>query len=507
MFGFVCAGIFSTLQMLAQVKLPAVIADNMVLQQKTKVALWGWAKPGEAVTVKPGWTTTSIKTTADKDGKWLLYVKTTKAGGPYNIVFEGSDRVEVKNVLLGEVWLSSGQSNMEFFMEKVEKSGSYTGEIHAATEIPLANYPTIRMIDIENKVAAEPQKDTKGIWMICSPETVGKYSAVAYYFARRIQKETGFPVGIINSTWGGTPAESWTRKDVLESDTVLSPILRRYEKEVADYPQASEAYKLANAKWKADSTTPKPAAPKEPIGPNSNKSPYKLYNGMIAPIVPYTFKGVIWYQGENNAERAYQYRTLFPAMIQNWRTDFNNAKLPFYFVQISPHRSQNPEIRDAQLYVYRHVANTGIAITSDNGDEKDIHPRNKLLVAERLALWPLHDLYGQKKIVYSSPLYKSMKVDGTKIRIRFDMFGSTGLVAKDGDLKEFTIAGSDGQFVPARASIEGNTIVVWSDDIKYPTAVRFAWNYVPKANLFNQEGLPVSPFRTDNWTVVTQYKR
>jgi sialate O-acetylesterase len=227
---------------------------------------------------------------------------------------------------------------------------------------------------------------------------------------------------------------------------------------------------------------------------------------MIAPIIPYTLKGVIWYQGENNADRAYQYRRLFPGLINSWRSDFKNATLPFYFVQISPHRSQNPEIREAQLLTYRTVPHTGIVVTTDNGDSLDIHPRNKKLVGERLALWALHDLYGKKDIVFSGPLYKSMKVDGNKIRIQFD-YVDGGLVAKGGaPLNEFTIAGTDQQFVPAQAKIKANEVVVWSDAVPHPVAVRFAWRNVPNPNLFNKAGLPASPFRTDNWKGMTEGK-
>ncbi|HET7898276.1 MAG TPA: sialate O-acetylesterase, partial [Flavisolibacter sp.] len=263
-----------------------------------------------------------------------------------------------------------------------------------------------------------------------------------------------------------------------------------------------EKYKAAFAKWKEDTSKAKGAAPRGPMGPKHNQSPYKLYNGMIVPVEPYTLKGVIWYQGESNADRAYQYRKLFPAMIQNWRSDWKAPKLPFYFVQISPHRSQNPEIRDAQLYVFRNVANTGMAVTTDNGDSLNIHPRNKELVGRRLSLWALHNEYGQKNIVVSGPLYKSMKLEGNRIRISFDF--DKGLTTKDGELREFTIAGDDQNFVPANAVIEGSTVVVWSEAVSSPKAVRFAWRNVPKPNLFNAAGLPASPFRTDNWTVTTQ---
>jgi len=486
----------------AAIKLPALISNNMVLQQKSSVALWGWADVGEKVFITTSWNNKTIDVTANAEGKWITYVKTTSAGGPYSILFKASNEIKVENILLGEVWLASGQSNMEFFVAK-PKSSSYTGVINYPEEIKAANYPLIRQIDVANKNAAEPLQDFKGDWKICSQQTVDTFSAVAYYFALQIHKATGFPVGIINSTWGGTAAESWTKKEVLEADNDLAVTVKRYDSLVQNYPAVLAAYNNSIANWKLDSLAkPKPVAP---VKPNPDKAPFRLYNAMIAPLIPYTLKGVIWYQGESNADRAYQYRKLFPAMIANWRSAFKNKNLPFYFVQISPHRSQNAEIRDAQLYTYRTVVNTGMAVTTDNGDSMDIHPRNKKLVGDRLSLWALHNEYGKKDIVYSGPLYKSMKMDGNKIRIRFD-FVDGGLISKNGDLKEFTIAGDDENFVPAKAVIEGNEIVVWSEGINKPKAVRFAWKSVPHPNLYNNAGLPASPFRTDNWQLLTQGK-
>lgn len=493
------SSLFST----AQVKLPAIISDGMVLQQKSKVALWGWAAPGETISIQPSWTGKTTKVKADASGKWLTYVSTIKAGGPYSIQFKASNQVEVKDVLLGEVWLASGQSNMEFFVAKTSNA-SYTGVTNYSEVIRDADHPTIRTIDVPNKVADEPQQDFKGKWKACSASTIDTFSAVAYFFALEVQKKTGYPVGIINATWGGTPAESWTSKAVLEQDPQLRPILERYQKQVDAFPQENEKYRAALDKWRADTSKKKGAAPAAPMGPTHNKSPYKLYNGMIVPVQPYTLKGVIWYQGESNVDRAFQYRKLFTAMINNWRGDWKAPKLPFYFVQISPHRSQNPEIRDAQFYVYRNLAHTGMAVTTDNGDSLDIHPRNKELVGKRLSLWALKNEYGQKDLTVSGPLYRSMKVEGTKVRIHFDH--AQGLKAAGEQLKEFTIAGSDGVFIPAKARIEGKTVVVWNDSITEPKAVRFAWRNIPTADLYNGESLPASPFRTDNYKLTTQDK-
>jgi sialate O-acetylesterase len=489
----------------ASVKLPAIISNHMVLQQNAKVALWGWADAGEKVTITTSWNNKATTTSADASGKWIIYVSTIKAGGPYNILFKASNQIKVDDVLLGEVWLASGQSNMEFFMTKTSNP-SYTGTINYQAEIEAANYPLIRQIDVPNKVSDVPQDDFTGHWKVCSPQTADTFSAVAYYFAKEVHTNTGFPVGIINSTWGGTPAESWTRKEVLENDKDFKVILNTYEEDLKKFPEANTAYRKALDGWRADTSKTRGAQPRGPRGPTHNQSPYKLYNGMITPLLNYMLKGVIWYQGESNADRAYQYRRLFPAMIKNWRSDFKNEKLPFYFVQIAPHRSQNAEIREAQLLTYRTVANTGIAVITDHGDSLDIHPRNKKVVGERLSLWALKNQYGKKDIIVSGPLYKSMKVVGNEVELSFD-FVDGGLIAKaNKPLAEFTVAGDDQKFVQATAVIKGDKIIVSANEVKKPVAVRFAWKNVPQAGLFNKAGLPASPFRTDNWRGMTEGK-
>ncbi len=486
----------------ADVRLPAIIADNMVLQQKSTVALWGWADPGEAIEIKNSWDKKTIKIKADEKGGWQVKLKTVSAGGPYNIVIKGNNTITLNNVLLGEVWLCSGQSNMEFPLSK--QQGWRTGVVNYETETAAAIYPNLRLFTVKQQTAGEPQKDVTGNWVSCTPETAAKFSAVAYYFAKEIQAATGFPVGLIHSSWGGTPAESWTRKEVLERDNDLRPILDRYNKAVENYPADLENYEDQLEQWKKDANEIKskggtvkkePAKPADPL--KNSKSPTKLYNAMIHPLIPFTLKGVIWYQGESNAGRAYQYQKLFPALINSWRKEWKN-NFPFYFAQIAPHRGQNPEIREAQLLTYKKVSKTGMAVITDAGDSADIHPRNKEVVGKRLTLWALAKDYGKKNIICSGPVYRSMRTEGNKIRIQFD-FTNDGIVAKDGSLTEFTIAGADQHLVAAQATIEGNTIVVWSDEIKQPVAVRFGWKNVPKAELYNKAGLPASPFRTDDW--------
>ncbi|MDB5268901.1 MAG: sialate O-acetylesterase [Hymenobacter sp.] len=486
----------------ADVTLPALLTDNMVLQQKTTVALWGWAAPGEAVTVAASWHKAPAKATADAQGNWLVRVPTTKAGGPYTITIEGRNTLTINNVLLGEVWLCSGQSNMNFPLAKGAAKWM-TGAKNAAEVIPQANFPAIRMFTVAQRVADAPQRDVAGSWAVCSPATVGNFSAVAYFFGLEIHQKLGVPVGLIHSSWGGTPAESWTRQDVLESNPVLRPILTRYALGLAQRP----AYETALAAWKQEkldnpqTTRPKP---EEPQSATSNKSPAKLYNGMIRGLEPYTLRGVIWYQGESNAERAYQYRTLFPALIASWRQDWQQPNLPFYFVQIAPHKGQNPEIREAQLLSWQAVPHTGMVVTTDVGDSLDIHPRDKQTVGHRLALWALAKTYGEKALPHSGPRYQAMQVKNGEVRLTFDY--AEGLLSRDGALREFTLAGADSVFRPAQARIVGRTVVVSSPQVAQPVAVRFGWSKSPMPNLFNGAGLPASPFRTDQWRTPTQGK-
>ena len=485
----------------ADVKLPAIISDNMVLQQNATIALWGWADAREAVEIKNSWNNKTEKIIADDKGNWLVHLKTIKGGGPYSITITGENKIELHNVLLGEVWLCSGQSNMEFPLKK--HRSWQTGVINAAQEISQANYPMIRMFIVEKNTSTIPLNEVKGAWNICSPETAGDFSAVAYYFGKRIQSETGFPVGLIHSSWGGTPAESWTNREVLESDKDFASILNRYDNSLKEYPNNLKKYEQELLEWKNDSVKLKGVVtakrkPVKPLFPEKNsKSPMVLYNAMIHPLIPFTLKGVIWYQGESNAGRPYQYRKLFPALIKSWRKDWKE-NLPFYFVQIAPHRQQNPEIREAQLLTFKAIPNTGMAVITDWGDSVDIHPRNKEVVGERLALWALAKNYGKKDIAYSGPVYQSMKIEGSKIILHFD-FINGGLKAGGGDLKEFTIAADNQKFVPAHAIIKGNKVVVWSDEISKPVAVRFAWKNLMHPNFYNGKGLPASPFRTDSW--------
>ena len=491
---------FTCLAAVANVKLPAIITDNMVLQQKSKVALWGWADAGEKISITGSWNNKKVNTVTGANGKWQLWLKTSAAGGPYAISVQGKNHIDIKNVLLGEVWLASGQSNMQFTI------GNYndwrTGVNNYETEAAKANNPKIRMFQISQNIAQTPQQDLAGIWKTCTPANSYEFSAVAYYFAREISQATGYPVGIINSSWGGTPAESWVSRDVLQSHPKLkSELIDTYDREAGEYPAKIEQYKNDLAQWKLDSVgKPANALPRQPGQPRDPKTnptnPAKIYNQMIAPLPPYGIKGVIWYQGEGNSLRAEQYKTLFPALIKSWR-ELWKQDFPFYFVQVAPHMQITPDVRDAQLYTYKTVTNTGIVVITDTGDSVDIHPRNKEIVGKRLAAWALVKTYHQRNIEYSGPIYEKMEIQSGKVKIYFKF--AKGLNAQNGALKEFTIASADKRFVPATATIDGDAIIVSSPEVTEPVAVRFAWKFVPRPNLFNSANLPASPFRTDNW--------
>jgi sialate O-acetylesterase len=490
----------------ADIKLPAVIGDNMVLQQGQKVTIWGWADPGEEVMVSVSWLTMQWGVTADNDGKWTFKMNPPKVGGPYEMTLRGKNTITIKNILVGEVWVCSGQSNMQWAVRQAA---------NPEQEIAAANYPNIRLFTVERKVAETPQSDCVGNWQPCSPDTVAGFSAVAYYFGRELHKELNVPIGLIHTSWGGTPAEAWTSKDVLKSEPVCAPILQRYVEAMAKYPQAKREYEQKLEDWKAAVAKAKaeggkqPRRPRAPFGPGNPHSPAGLYNAMIAPLIPYGIRGAIWYQGESNASRAYQYRRLFPAMIKCWRQDWGQGNFPFLFVQLAnfmavkpdPAESAWAELREAQLMTLA-LPNTGMAVIIDIGEADNIHPKNKQDVGRRLALWALAKTHA-KKLTYSGPLYKSMNVEAGKIILSFDHVGG-GLVAQGGEpLKGFAIAGADRKFVWADAKIDGNTIVVSSDTVAEPVAVRYAWADNPVCNLYNKDGLPASPFRTDKWPGVT----
>lgn len=490
----------------ADVKLPAVIGDNMVLQRGQATTMWGWGEPGEQIMVSVSWHSMAWEITTDRTGQWTFKMNPPRTAGPHEITFSGKNTIKLKNILVGEVWVCSGQSNMQM---------SVRSSANAEQEISKADYPDIRLFSIERKVAEQPQSDCVGSWSQCSPETVPGFSAAAYFFGRELHKELNVPIGLIHTSWGGTPAESWTRRDVLESEPDCVPILQRFDEAMTKYPEAKKKYDESMIAWKEDVKKAKaegkkpPRRPGAPFGPGNPHSPAGLYNAMIAPLIPSGIGGAIWYQGESNAGRAYQYRKLFPAMITNWRKDWKQGDFPFLFVQLAnfmavdsePVDSAWAELREAQLMTLA-LPNTGMAVIIDIGEADNIHPKNKQDVGKRLALWALAKTYG-KNLVYSGPIYKSMRTEGNKIILDFEHVGG-GLVARGGEpLKGFAIAGADRKFVWADAKIDGNTIVVSSNEVSEPVAVRYGWANNPVCNFINKEGLPATPFRTDDWPGTT----
>jgi sialate O-acetylesterase len=476
---FCAAIVLAPSQSFSDITVARLFSDHMVLQQLAQVKIWGTANPNEKVIISFNGQDTLV--TANATGKWEGVLNTPAAGGPYTIEIRaeaGEPKITLADVLVGEVWICSGQSNMEW---PIEKADSPEREIAGAKD-----YPNIRLFNVNHNAVVEPITDlvnAKG-WDVCNPESVRLFSATAYFFGRRLNQELKIPIGLVKTTWGGTPAEAWTSREVLESAPKLKPLLEHWTKN-------------------------------DNAG-NPNR-PSSLYNGMISPLKGLKFRGAIWYQGESNAKRAVQYRTIFPLMIEDWRKQLaGGEEFPFYFVQIAPFRYKNnnidalAELWDSQTYTYRMVPNTGMVVTTDIAELADIHPRNKQDVGARLAGWALAGCYKDKlteanrQLVPSGPIYRSKEIRGKEIRLNFD-FVAKGLVAKDNaELNWFTICGPDKKFVPAKAKIDGEQVVVWADEVAEPQEVRFAWNDSAIPNLFNSEGLPASPFRTDSFPLLSE---
>lgn len=486
----------------ADVSLPRLFSDNMVLQQRTACPVWGWADPGEKVTVKLGRKNASA--TAGPDGRWQVKLDPGKSGGTLEMVVTGKNTITVKNVAVGEVWVCSGQSNMEFRMPRTKD---------AEKEMAAARFPMIRMFTVARNVAEKPAREAAGTWMVCDPQTVKDFSAVGYFFARDLHAKLKVPVGVIHASWGGTPAEAWTPMSVLKSNPALSAIADDWQAEVENYPQAKSIYEQQLAAWNAEAEKAKaagqpapPRRPQEPRGPGNYQMPGGLFNGMIAPLIPYSIRGVAWYQGESNIGRAKLYRELFPAMITGWRAAWGEGDFPFLFVQLpnysarhaEPAESSWAELREAQAAALT-LPKTGMAVTMDIGDEHNIHPQNKQEVGRRLALLAETLAYGKEDVVSSGPVFAGMKIEGNKAKLSFKKVDG-GLADKDGPpLKGFQIAGADRRFVWADAKIEGGKVIVQSPAVPKPVAVRYAWADTPDCDLANKAGLLAPPFRTDDW--------
>ncbi|MFC5412680.1 sialate O-acetylesterase [Larkinella bovis] len=639
--------ILMALQTWAEVRLPKVFSSHMVLQRRKPVPVWGWADPGEKVTVHFNNQTKTVK--ADKSGKWTVRLDPTEAGGPYTMTVQGKkNTVAYDDVLVGDVWICSGQSNMEWPLKASRD---------AAKEISEANYPQIRHFKVPHDLSLAPKDDIMGgEWKRCTPETAGDFTAVGYFFARELQKELpNIPIGLLNTSWGGTQSESWTSREAMDSFDEFKPVVASMPKTLDDVkkqrmdqlqtqitklqgnlPNADEVNQWSwadfnDASWQTlrlpdlfdrkaipgfdgvvwfrrDLTVPVELAGKEmtlqlgtiddadetyvngvkvgstgdkgiqrsytiPAGTlkagrniiavrvddlgggggfsgkeeqlklsghgkdlslagdwkyrvadysrnapliNPNLTGTILYNAMIAPLIPYAIEGAIWYQGETNAGRAYQYRKTFPLMINDWRSRWGQGDFPFLFVQLASFNAANgtsangstwAELREAQTMTLS-LPNTGMAVTSDIGESKDIHPKNKQDVGKRLAINALKTVYGQNR-VYSGPVFKSMEVSGNKAVLTFDHVGS-GLVASDkyGYLKGFEIAGADQKFHWAKAEIQGDKVVVYANEVPNPVSVHYGWaDDNGEVNLYNKDGFPAVPFRTDTWKGITEGKQ
>ena len=485
---------------MADVKLPALFSDNMVVQRNMAIPVWGWATPGEAITVTLG--EHKAVATAGADGRWTARLDPLPAGGPLVMTIAGNNTLTINNVMVGEVWICSGQSNMEWVLQNVN---------NAAQEIAACENPQIRMFTVTKVIAMEPRDDCQGKWQTSTPTNVSRFSAVGYFFARDLQKALDVPVGMIHTSWGGTIAEAWAEETSLLADDELKRHVETRRKAIEDYANAVFAQRAGMEQWYAAVEKAKAEGQAMPLPPmmpggdprGDNRMASSLYNGMVAPLLPYAIAGAIWYQGESNVGRTAQYRTLFPTMITGWRQAWGQGDFPFLFVQLANFMAVKPapgesgwaELREAQLMTLA-LPKTGMTVTIDIGEANDIHPRNKQDVGARLALAAQHVAY-DRKLVFSGPIFDRMVIEGNKARIHFTQIGG-GLDAKGGQpLQGFAICGEDKKFNWADAVIDGETVVVSSDKVAMPVAVRYAWADNPICNLANKEGLPASPFRTD----------
>jgi len=517
---------------LADVRMSSLFSGNMVLQREMPLPIWGWADPGEQV--KVSLCGQSRTATADDEGRWRVTLGPMAAGGPFEMTVTGKNSIKIGNVLLGEVWVCSGQSNMEVPVREA---------LNAEQEIAGAEYPEIRFFDVRGRASLRPLEDVEpmpshghGAWTPCSPQSVKQFpfSAVAYFFGRELHRRTGVPVGLIDSCWGGTSAQDWVSLELLKSDPDYKPSADWVENLIADHPDILKDFEPYYLKWSETwgvwwkayqewekegkaAGKPKPSDSHLAGLPGNPLTPTGAYNAMLKPLLPFGIRGVIWYQGESNTGEPEVYRKLFPALINLWRTEWGQGDFPFLYVQLASFEldsmkpaykpvdpmTQEPadhdwaRLREVQLQTLDVVHNTGMAVAIDVGETVNVHPKNKQAVGKRLALVALAKVYDQD-VIYSGPVYTSMQKEDGNIRLSFKSVDG-GLIAHGGELKGFIIASRDRKFVWAEARIDGETIVVWSEKVPDPVAVRYAWDDDPVCSLYNKAGLPASPFRTDDW--------
>ena len=485
----------------AELKLSSIFGDSMVVQRDQPIHVWGFTKAGTQVKVSmAGHSGTA---TADDEGRFDVSLDALPAGGPHEMVIEADETRTFSDVLVGEVWVCSGQSNMSWQVISANDS-----DLESLT----AKFPQIRLVTIPHQAAQSPQNSFDGKWSVCTPGTAEAFSAVGYFFGRQIHQTLDVPVGLICNSWGGSAAEAWVPNELLVKE-------KKYDKYLAEWEKLAETYHFEDelSQWEKKvedwkSAGQKEAAPVKPLdllqGPNR---PGNLYNGCLNPIIGYPIAGVIWYQGEANVWRAHQYRDLFPLLIQRWRDDWKQGDFPFYWVQLADHMDETPvptdsiwaELREAQTMTMDRLPHTGQAVITDLGEAADIHPRNKQDVAKRLARWALAKNYGYD-LPYQSPTFESMEIKDSKALITFHHVGGGMDTFDVRELRGFTIAGEDRKFVVAEAKIIAkDKIEVSANSIAHPVSVRYAWADNPVANVQSTGGLPATPFRTDDWPGVT----
>ena len=487
----------------ADVTLPAVFNSNMVLQQNTKAIIWGNADANEKIKIIASWGE-ELNLTADGQGKWAIEIQTPKGSHtPQQLIIKGNNEIFLNNILIGEVWLCSGQSNMAW---------SVKNSNNAYDEIKKADYPSIRYFNVPRSMSWKPEDDVDASWELCTPETTVDKSAIGYFFARKLLNDLDVPIGLILSSWGGSGAQAWIDKETTakEGHQAIVDWYETHEQKMKD--QRFEWMK-STAVWRANQKEGEPfdfsARPSQGKLPGDNHIPFALYNAMINPLKGYSLKGALWYQGESNIGRANQYRTLFPALIKGWRNAWNQGDFLFYFVQLAPYHYNDydgitsAELRDAQLKTLDLVPKTGMVVTTDIGDALDIHPRKKQEVGFRFAQLALHD-YGKLEEGFTSPFYQSNKITGNSLIINFK-YAKDLKMSRGTEIAGLTIAGKDQKFYPAKGEIvNGNQLKVSSDKVKKPVAVRYGWSNAPFINLFNEVDLPLSPFKTDDWKDTTE---
>ena len=498
-------------------QLPNFFSNNMVLQRDLPIPIWGKADENGIVLIKFG--EQEVSTVVDRSGNWTVELAPERAGGPFDMMVIGKDTMIISNIMIGEVWICAGQSNMGWPLIKSQR-----GEEALKT----AGNNDIRLFTVGFNAALEPQEDVSGKWDLCTAETAADFSAAAFYFGRKLYQELKVPIGLIETQWGGTPAEAWMTRETIQRDSILQPILEKWDNLAAQYPDYVENFAAYHKKsqeefygqileeyWKNARDLMKKGLPRPPVPeryPGDRKTPEVLYNAMLKPLVPLAISGVFWYQGEANTPRGFQYKSLFSGLIRDWREAWQRPELPFIFVQLPlinklqsqpVERSYRAEVREAQLYTYKNMNNTGIAITIETGEEDNNHPLNKHDVGLRGAYWALADVYGMN-IVKSGPIYSSASFLDNKVVLSFDFTGEGLQPAAGDELKGFAIAGPDSVFVWANAKIEGDNVYVWSDLVPNPIAVRYSWADHPVGNLVNSAGLPASPFCTDDWPWISE---